>query len=260
MTHSPPKRQDQSSSCSQPVVKLHQNSIYREAMRFPNQGNPYREASPTVSTSPIPLLTQYFSSDALYTEDGFKVPTMLSSRTLRRSSSAATQAARMSRVRSQSRIYMPPPAAPSVSRHGLSRSSSVTRIDEAGSAQRDAALPVKKLTPGRRGEKRKRPLKQQLAEEEEKRRRAGKISAEGGLGVIVGSPNVADSATIAVAGTANNVPEMIPVDDEDIFGNVNRIEDTGASQSATTKPRSAVKSEIETKNKAVRRFYLFRSN
>ncbi|KAJ9108338.1 hypothetical protein QFC20_003499 [Naganishia adeliensis] len=201
--------------------------------------------------------------DALYTEDGFKVPTMLSSRTLRRSASAAIHAARMSRVRSQSTIYMPPPAAPTVSRLGLSRSSSATTIDEGGPPKTTLAPPVKKLTPGRRGEKRKRPLKQQMEEDEEKRRRAGKIVSDAGVGAVAAPENwvrspsgslnrvaVKAGASIPVAGQSNGgIPEIIAVDDEDIFGNVNRIEDVGANQ-AVTKPRSATKSECETKNKA----------
>jgi hypothetical protein len=137
-------------------------------------------------------------------------------------------------------------------------------IDEARASKTNPVPPVKKLTPGRRGEKRKRPLKQQLAEEEEKRRRAGKISSEGGLGAIAGSPNAAAStskapdtiaakagASIPAAGPSSGFPEIISVDDEDIFGNVNRIKDTGANPAAATKPRSAKKSECETKNKAV---------
>lgn len=160
---------------------------------------------------------------------------------------------------------MPPPAAPTVSRLGLSRSSSATTIDEGGPPKTTLAPPVKKLTPGRRGEKRKRPLKQQMEEDEEKRRRAGKIVSDAAVGAVaapeisVRSPSgslnrvaVKGGASIPVAGQSNGgIPEIIAVDDEDIFGNVNRIEDVGANQ-AVTKPRSATKSECETKNKAVR--------
>jgi hypothetical protein len=123
---------------------------------------------------------------------------------------------------------------------------------------------VKKLTPGRRGEKRKRPLKQQMEEDEEKRRRAGKILSDGGTGAgaapvfplsTSGSSKgdvVKATAIIPDAGqTSSDIPEIIAVDDEDIFGNVNRIEDIGANQPTTAKPRSATKSECETKNKAV---------
>lgn len=185
---------------------------------------------------------------------------MLSSRSMRRSASVATQAARMSRVRSQSTIYMPPP--PSGGARGLSRASSVTTIDESAPSRTTAAPPAKKLTPGRRGEKRKRPLKQQMAEDEEKRRRLGKIASEGGMSAVAGPANSSTSTSAAAAKTSSKMhdartatsdtPEVITVDDEDIFGNVNRIEDSGANDSAAAKPRSASKSECETKNKAVR--------
>lgn len=108
-------------------------------------------------------------------------------------------------------------------------------------------------------------MKQQMEEDEEKRRRAGKIVSDGGTGAgaapvfpisTSGSSNrvaVKAGTSIPDAGqTSSDIPDIIAIDDEDIFGNVNRIEDIGANQPAATKPRSATKSECETKNKAVR--------
>lgn len=196
-------------------------------------------------------------ADALYTEDGFKVPTMLSSRTLRRSASIATQAARMSRVRSQSTIYMPPPSSTSRS---LSRASSVSTIVESAPQSSTAAVPGKKLTPGRRGEKRKRPLQQQLAEDEEKRRRSGKIAVDGNAGNAGStapefSKRSSGNGTSKTQGTRQTAPdpsEIVTVDDDDIFGNVNSMGNGASNQSTATKSKSLAISECETRNKAVR--------
>lgn len=199
-------------------------------------------------------------ADTLYTEDGFKIPTMLSSRTLRRSASVASQAARMSRVRSQSTIYMPPPSSTSRS---LSRASSVSTIHESAAQSAAAAAPPgKKLTPGRRGEKRKRPLQQQSAEDEEKRRRSGKIAVEGITGRTDVSTMSATSESAARKGNsklqrggtvATDVTEVISVDDDDdIFGKVNRPVNPAPSLSNAAKSRSLAISECETRNKAVR--------
>jgi hypothetical protein len=181
---------------------------------------------------------------------------MLSSRTLRRSASIATQAARMSRVRSQSTIYMPPPSNTSRS---LSRASSVSTIIESAPQSSTAAPPGKKLTPGRRGEKRKRPLQQQLAEDEEKRRRSGKIAVDGNAGnADLAAPEFSKrssgNGSSKMQGTRQTAPdpsEIVTIDDDDIFGNVNSIGNGASNQSISTKPKSLAISECETRNKAV---------
>lgn len=184
---------------------------------------------------------------------------MLSSRTLRRSASVASQAARMSRVRSQSTIYMPPPSSTSRS---LSRASSVSTIHESAAQPAAAAAPPgKKLTPGRRGEKRKQPPQQQLAEDEEKRRRAGKIAAEG-ISRKVDIPALSTTSESAaqngnsksqISGTsATDFTEVISVDDDDIFEDVSRTVNPALNQSNSAKPKSLTISECETRNKAVR--------
>lgn len=190
---------------------------------------------------------------------------MLSSRTLRRSASIATQAARMSRVRSQSTIYMPPP--PSTNR-SLSRAGSVSTIHEsAPQATGVAAPPGKKLTPGRRGEKRKRPLQQQVAEDEEKRRRSGKIAVDGSTAstdvTMASGTSAASESSKRTSGkvasktrgtgrTVNDASEIISVDDDDIFGNGSRIDNAAANQSTAAKSKPLTISECETRNKAVR--------
>ncbi|KAJ9106158.1 hypothetical protein QFC21_001301 [Naganishia friedmannii] len=205
-----------------------------------------------------PWLTHLFvcaTTDTLYTNDvvgGFKVPTIPSSRGLRRTASVAAQAARMSRAKSSGRIYMPPPAAASTragSSVAMSPSNSASSPTADGVVSTSTTMTVtKKLTPGRRGEKRKRPTEQQVAQDDDRRRRAGKITAIGNGSLIVDTDPTLDTSRPSEIGT--RAESAAPIDD-DPFGHGGRIQD---STTAIIRPalasRSHATQEWEGKNKA----------
>ncbi|KAJ9124118.1 hypothetical protein QFC22_000913 [Naganishia vaughanmartiniae] len=193
------------------------------------------------------------TTDTLYANDvvgGFKVPTIPSSRGLRRTASVAAQAARMSRAKSSGKIYMPPPAAViggvagSNTAAAMSRSNSASSTAEgvSTSTTTTTATTTKKLTPGRRGEKRKRPTEQQVAQDDERRRRAGKITA---IGASVAA------GTSGASGMSGPPESVAPVDDDDPFGQGGRIEESATSiirPPSVLRPSATL--EWEGKNKA----------
>jgi hypothetical protein len=229
-------------------------------------------------------------TDALYTNNndvagngggssgGFKVPTIPSSRALRRTASVAAQAARMSRAKSSGRIYMPPPASAVGSGSGSGAGGSNAAMSRSNSASSTVdgtvlsttttmttTATTKKLTPGRRGEKRKRPTEQQVAQDDERRRRAGKITT-----MVVGNSSlIFDTGAAAATSDSTSRPfleasghaDIAAPTDDDPFGHSGRIEESitsmirpasaSASASASSSSLRPHTTQVcESKNKA----------